>query len=72
MSYKAQTWHKAQSWHKALKHAWLRIKKIHTENSPYRDAAIPILGKDYVNKFNNRYFKYIFRGDYWRNINIAA
>lgn len=39
------------------------IKATHRENISYFDSAVPVLGEECVNKYDNRYFKYILRGD---------
>lgn len=38
--------------------------KIHGENISCFDLAVVVLGEECVNKFENRHFKYIIRGDY--------
>lgn len=47
------------------------ILKVHRKGIIHFDSAVPVLGEEYVNKFDNRSFKYIFRGEYWRNSNIV-
>lgn len=39
------------------------IKVIYRENIFYFDLVVLVLGEECVNKYDNRYFKYIFRGD---------
>lgn len=38
--------------------------KVHRKNTSRFDSAVPVLGEECVNKFDNRPFDYIFRGDY--------
>lgn len=42
----------------------MEFLKVHRKGIIHFDSAVPVLGEEYVNKFDNRSFKYIFRGEY--------